>query len=144
MTPVIVDTSVTISWLLPDEPLHRQAVALRDEIVAGLLEPIVASHHRFELRHALVRAAQRNRCSWLAIPAHLGTIDDMQLDIAPNEVSDEPALGLCRDLRLNWGDGQWIALAMRLGLPLVTADLRLVRAVPPDLAWIQALGDRSE
>ena len=141
MTPLIVDTSVTVAWLLPDEPLHQRAIALRDQIVGGSIEPIVAAHHGFELRHALVRAAQRNRCSWPAISELLGTFDRMQMDIARDEVPDEVALRLCRDLRLTWGDSQWVALAMRLGLPLVTADVRLVRAVPEEVAWVLSLGD---
>lgn len=141
MTPVIVDTSVTVSWMLADEPSHVRAIALRDQIVAGLIEPVVASHHSFEVRHALVRAARRSRCSWTAIPGYLGDLDEMDMGVASGEVSDVLTLALCQDLRLTWGDSLWVALAMRLGYPLVTADLRLVRAVPPEIAWVQSLGD---
>lgn len=136
-----MDTSVTVSWMLADEPLHVRAIALRDQIVAGLIEPVVASHHSFEVRHALVRAAQRSRCSWPAIPGYLGDLDEMDMGVASGEVSDVLTLALCQDLRLTWGDSQWVALAMRLGYPLVTADLRLVRTVPPEIAWVQSLGD---
>ena len=144
MTPMIVDTSVTIAWLLADEPWHAQAVALHDEIVAGSVAPIVASHHRFEVRHALVRAAQRSRCSWLAISGYLGDLDDMDMDVASGEDSDGLTLALCQDLRLSWGDSPWVALAMRRGFPLVTADMRLVHAVPPEIAWVESLSDRPE
>ena len=144
MTPVILDTSVTIAWLLPDEPLHAQAVALHDQIVAGLVTPIVASHHRFEVRHALVRAAQRSRCAWPELPGYLEDLGEMEMDEASSEVSDSLALSLCRDLRLSWGDSQWVALAIRRGFPLVTADMRLARTVPADVAWIQSLSDRPE
>jgi len=139
---VILDTSVTVAWLLPDEPLHRQAVALRDQIVAGTMEPVVASHHRFELRHALVRAAQRHRCGWHMVPGLLGDIDEMELEVAPGPDSDGAILALCETLRLTWADGLWVWLAMRRDVPLVTADMGLVRAVPSDLAWIESLGDQ--
>ena len=67
MKPVIIDTSVTLAWLLWDEPWHAQAVAFREEIISGELKPLVAHHHPLEIRHALVRAAHRNRCAWAAM-----------------------------------------------------------------------------
>ena len=65
----------------------------------------------------------------------------MQLEVAPPERADAVMLGLCHDLHLSWADSQWVALTMRLGIPLVTADMRLVRAVPPHIAWMESLGN---
>ncbi len=42
---------------------------------------------------------------------------------------------------LRWGDAHWVDVAMRLDLPLVTADLRLARAVPDEVAIVVYLGD---
>ena len=141
MASVILDSSVTIAWLLPDEPWHQEAVALHRDVVAGEIDPVVAAHHGFEVRHALVRAVHRARCAWPAIPGYLAAIHRMQFEVNPVEEADATALGLCQDLRLTWGDSLWVALAVRLALPLVTADLRLVRSVPPGVAWIVPLSD---
>lgn len=142
MGQVIVDTSVTIAWLLADEPLHLIASALHEDMAAGAVEPIVAAHHGFEVRHALARAARRTRCSWNVIPAFLTAVHDMNLGVAATEAEDDLVYGLCRDLRLSWGDSLWVTLAKRLDLPLVTADMRLVRSVPPKIAWVEPLSSR--
>jgi predicted nucleic acid-binding protein len=54
---------------------------------------------------------------------------------------DAVILALAREHGLTWGEAHWIEVARRLDLPLVTADLRLARAVPDEVAVVVYLGD---
>lgn len=69
MREVIVDTGVVVAWLLLDEEVHDAAVAFRERIVHGELEPVVAGHFDFELRSAPMQAARRERMAWDEMPA---------------------------------------------------------------------------
>ena len=66
----------------------------------------------------------------------------MEIETARAENSDGLALALCQELRISWADSQWVVLARRLDLPLVTTDMRLVRSVPPEIAWVEPLSNR--
>ena len=55
----LIDSSVLGAWFMDDEPAHGAAVLLMDQVGAGEIEPVLAEHCHFEIRHALVRAARR-------------------------------------------------------------------------------------
>lgn len=141
MRDVVVDSSVVVAWALPDEALHRRAVLLVDQLAAGEFEPVVAVPFSFEVRHALVRAARAGRLDWATIPSWLEAIDALE----PTRVTPRPdetgILDLAERLGLTWGDAHWVDVARRLDLPLLTADRRLARAVPDEVAVVVYVGD---
>ena len=139
---VVVDSSVAVAALLPDEPLHRAAIAFLGEIGAGQLEPVVAAHFRFEVRSALVRAAHRGRIGWDAVPAMLGALDALEPTVAPVVEDDVALLGISRACGVEWADAHWVHAAATSDAPLVTADRRLARSVPDEIAIVVFLGDR--
>ena len=141
MTDVVVDSSVAVAWALPDEHLHPAAIRVIDQLGVGRLEPFVAGHFAFEVRHGLVRAARAGRLAWSTIPDWIGAIDDLDATIVPLLDDDEVILGLAREHGLTWGDAHWVHTAAQLDLPLLTADRRLARAVPDDVAIVVYLGD---
>lgn len=141
MPPVALDSSVILAWILDDEGLRDQAVAVRTDIELGRLTPVGAAPLSFELRNGLVKGARRGRLAWDAIPHELAAFDRWRVRVEPPP-EEEQLLGLCRDLGLGWADAHWAELAIRLQLPLVTADQRLVRTLARAPIWVEWLGDR--
>ena len=141
MPPVALDTSVVLAWILDDEGLRDQAVAVRTDIELGRLTPVGAAPLPFELRNGLVKGARRGRVAWGAIPHELAAFERWRIRVEPPPTEGR-LLGLCRDLGLGWADAHWVAVVAALHVPLLTADRRLVdtlRGTPFDAVW---LGDR--
>lgn len=138
---VVIDSSVAVAWMLADEPLHEHARRFRATLEAGERDPIVAEHFGFEVRHALIRAARRSRIDWPEVRAAFATLEGFEPKVVPLRRRDDPIVDLVEGLGLTWGDAHWVEVAMRLDLPLVTADLRLARAVPDEVAVVVYLGD---
>jgi len=134
VTEVVVDCSVLGAWMLVDEPAHVAAVQFVDAFGDGTFDPVFAAHFRFEMRHALVRAARRGRLDWADIPRWLAAIGALEARLVPLSEVDAPVLALAQRHQLTWGDANWVEIAAREDLPLVTADRRLVRSVPDDVA----------
>ena len=141
VSDVVVDSSIVVAWALPDETLHSRALGIVDQLTSGALEPVVALPFTFEVRHALVRAARAGRLDWATIPSWIAAIDALE----PTHVEPRPdetgILDLAERLGLTWGDAHWVDVAGRLDLPLLTADRRLTRAVPDDVAIVVYVGD---
>lgn len=136
MTEVVVDSSVFGAWMLNDEPAHVASERFVDAFGDGTYEPVSAAHFRFEIRHALVRAARRGRMEWADIPRWLTAIDALEARLVQLSESDAPVLALAQRHQLTWGDANWVEIAAREDLPLLTADRRLVRSVPDDVAIV--------
>lgn len=141
MTDVLIDSSVALAWALPDEHLHPAAIRFIDQLGVGDFEPFVAAHFGFEVRHALARAARAGRVTWSSIPEWLAAIDALDATIVPLTADDEVILGLAERHGIAWGDAHWVHVAAQLDRPLVTADRRLARAVPDEVAVVVYLGD---
>ena len=134
VSDVVIDSSVAIAWVLADEPAHGDALRFMEALSDGTFDPVVAGHFRFEIRHALVRAARRGRVEWADLPTWLAALDALEARTAPLSDADAPVLELAQNHQLTWSDAHWVETAIRLDLPLVTADLRLIRSVPDDVA----------
>lgn len=141
VTDVVLDSSVAVAWALPDEHLHPAAIRIIDQVGAGRLEPFVAGNFGFEVRNGLVRAARAGRLAWSSIPDWLTAINALGATTLPLVDDDEVILSLAQQCGLTWGDAHWVHTAAQLDLPLLTADRRLARAVPSDVAIVVYLGD---
>jgi len=130
----VIDSSVLGAWLIDDEQAHEAAKRFMDLVGAGAIEPILAEHCRFEVRHALVRAARRGRITWDDLPEWFEAIDALEATVASLSETDRPVLVLAQRYQLTWSDAHWVEISARLDVPLVTADLRLIRSVPDEVA----------
>jgi predicted nucleic acid-binding protein len=139
MREVIVDTGVVVAWLLLDEDAHHAAVALRERIVQGELEPVVAGHFDFELRSALMQAARRARMAWEEVPRAVSAVGALEMSQRRLSTDDEALLALCRDYGISWADAHWVQLARSEDLAMVTTDVRLAARVPDDVAIVEPL-----
>lgn len=141
MRGVVLDSSVVLAWALQDEGLRLHALGVQADLRAGRLVPIGAAPMPFELRNGLVKGARRERIAWEAIDAEIAAFERLGVPIlAPP--TDRHLLELCRRWGLGWADAHWADLALRYGMPLVTADRRLVRALDGTPIWVEWLGDR--
>jgi predicted nucleic acid-binding protein len=68
-------------------------------------------------------------------------LEAFQPTMIPLRWRDGSIVDLVERLGLGWGDAHWVDVAMRLDLPLLTADLRLARAVSDEVAIVVYLGD---
>ncbi|MEX1173455.1 MAG: type II toxin-antitoxin system VapC family toxin [Chloroflexota bacterium] len=134
MRGVLVDSSVLVAAVLEDEADHDVAVRFLKRMADDGVEPFVAAHGRFEVRHAIVSAADRGRLAWEEVRVRLGLVDGLDATVVPLLPEDRPVLRFAQAHRLTWADAHWVEVAARLDLPLVTADQRLIRAVPDEVA----------
>ena len=141
MNVVVLDSSVLGAWMMEDEPFHTAARRLMAAVGGGGIEPLLAGHCRFEVRHALVRAARHDRVAWADLPRWFDTLDALEATIVPLAEKDEPVLALAERFHLTWSDAHWVEISARLDIPLVTADLRLIRSIPDEVAILVDVRD---
>jgi predicted nucleic acid-binding protein len=133
MTGYVLDTSVAAAWYLP-ESFSAAARRYRDELARDEIRCVVPGLHFWELGN-VVRTYVRRR----ELDAELGReIFALHLD-AGLEVAD-PERSRSFEVALEYDatvyDAVYIALALDLDLPLLTAE----KTTTP---WVVRLGDRA-
>lgn len=124
MGPFVLDASVAASWAYHDETAAEAEVAADWATRFSVHAPVLLW---FELRNALVRGERKKRLrpgdteTFLSDLARLAIEFDMQPD-------ERRTLVLARVHRLSVYDAAYLALALRLGLPLATLDTQLAAA----------------
>jgi predicted nucleic acid-binding protein len=122
--PFVLDSSVTLAWLLPDE--GSEAV---DQLADRLQQDSasVPSIWTLEVGNALLVAQRRGRIKDDELARMIAALDSL-----PIEVDAEAAkagvlaiVGLAKRLGLTAYDATYVELAHRQGLPLATLDERL-------------------
>lgn len=142
MNAAVLDASVQVGWLLPDEPWHSACLGIADLVADGRLKAMAAPNSRFEVCDALVKAARRGRIGWHQIGERLEVLDALAVRVDPEPISIEAVLKICRDHLVGWGDAHHALVAKRSGRPLLTADQRLVRALQGSGIWIESILER--
>jgi predicted nucleic acid-binding protein len=139
---VVLDTSVVAGWVLADEPWHEASLGLARDIATGALEAQVAPNLRFELNSVLVKAARRGRVTWPGLAEHLAAVDRFGLVVSCLPIADADLVATCRAYGISWADAHHALLAAGQGLPLITADQRLVSALRTSPVWVESILDR--
>src|SRR3972149_929538 len=99
------------------------------------------THARLEERRRWLleeRRAAGAEMDRLAVPVERGHVGGLIREVP----AEDQLLALCRGLGLGWADAHLAELAIRLQLPLITADQRLVRTLADAPIWVEWLGDR--
>ena len=124
----MLDASVVVALALEEEV---GAVAKR--LILGLLtagsRSCVPSFFDAECAHALLRAARRGRLSAAHAAERLFDILVLPLDRSSSAATVLDGILLAQAHGLSAYDAVYVALSDETGLPLVTADARLVRAL---------------
>lgn len=139
--PYVLDCSVAVKWFVP-EPLSDAAGRVLDDLRAGnavLIAPdIIVAEFGHTLRKLVVRRS-------LTPDDSREILDDfMSLEITtlPARPLAASALRLCTTHMSTFYDALYMALALREGLEVLTADERLANAFAP-LGQVQLLGGLS-
>ncbi|CAL1242021.1 type II toxin-antitoxin system VapC family toxin [Candidatus Methylocalor cossyra] len=127
MPGFVLDSSVALSWLLPDEPSGDSKTWLDRLVVEGGIVPNLWPP---EVENALLTAQRRQRITreqrLKAIPA----LADLPIETDPetSERAWRETLQLADDHGLTLYDAAYLELAVRLDLPLATFDEQLKAA----------------
>jgi predicted nucleic acid-binding protein len=127
MNPLVIDSSVALTWCFEDEASPRSDALLdqvRDEgaVVPGLWH--------LEVANVLLQAEKRGRITAADIAMRLELIAELPID-TDNETAARAwreILALARAEGLTTYDAAYLELAIRRGLPLLTKDQALIAA----------------
>lgn len=126
---VVLDTSVAMSWVLPDE--HQEATlrlrerTIDDPTIRLLVPPIFWS----EVTNVLAMAVRRSRITPSFAKQALAALQDFGID--EYQVRPLDSLILAIRTQLSAYDAQYLALAQDTAAPLWTLDNRLQQAAKP-------------
>ncbi len=141
MSLVVVDAGVVLRWLLVDEPDREAALAVRDRIQAGRLEPRQPPHFPMEVASVLVVAGRVGRLEPSTIGPTVRSLEAFHLDpMDPNDFASA-AVETAIDLGLRVPDAGYIVCARRTGGTLITADRRLFEVALRSGAAVAFLGE---
>lgn len=124
MTSLVLDASVTASWLLEDELDPQAGVAVELVREDGALVPQL---WHYEVRNALLAAQRRGRLREDEVPERLDSLGHMPV-LTDQEPDLQVAMELANGHGLSFYDAMYLELAFRRQLPLATFDARLARA----------------
>ncbi|WP_025321944.1 type II toxin-antitoxin system VapC family toxin [Deferrisoma camini] len=125
--PFVLDCSVTMAWVFPDEASDTTD-RLRDSLLDDTA--VVPALWPAEVGNVLLVATRRgriNRCDWGRIAADLAALPIVVDRIPPDDVLTA-VVPLADKCGLSVYDGMYLELALRRDLPLATLDKRLAEA----------------
>lgn len=121
----ILDCSVTLSWCFENE---NSAYAAR---ILGLLEnatAVVPSLWTLEVVNGLVTGEKRSKIQVQEAADFLKRLSRLNIVVDPTQPLREDLWTYARQFKLSSYDAFYLLLAIRLGLPLASADQDLVDA----------------
>jgi len=123
----VLDASVTLAWCFKDESDVRAAKALGH---LSSTTGVVPSIWGLEVANALLVAERRGRVSAAEVANVVDLLRELRIEIdpTPRETVFGPVLSLARAQKLSAYDSAYLELALRVGLPLATLDVRLAEA----------------
>ncbi len=130
--PLIVDASVVIAWIMPDEhdPYAERVIEATLEI--GFTVPSVFWD---EVRNFLVTAISRKRLTPDQAGIALRLIRTWTIELGPDSI-DDLILSLADKHNLSGYDATYLALAQNSNFPLATLDKKLRKAAREEsLFW---------
>ena len=122
-TQVVLDTSVAISWVLPDEDkdatLYLRTRTIEDSTLRILVPPIFWS----EITNVLTMAIRRSRITQPFAEQALDALQNFGID--EYQVRPQDSLSLAVTTQMSAYDAQYLVLAQDTSAPLWTLDKRL-------------------
>ena len=127
MSDFVLDASLTLQWFLEDEADREYSLA----VLASLSEKraLVPLLWFYEVGNGLLMAHRRKRISLDQMDGFLRRLAALPIDAARETAAEILELpSLARSHGLTNYDAAYLALAIRFGLPLATADSMLRKA----------------
>ena len=134
----VVDASVAVKWMIPE--IHSGA-ALR--VTGPDVARLAPEHILVEVVNALWNKARRGELLRTAAEGAVQRFLSLPFSFTPDRDVASAAFAIALDHGRTVYDGLYVALALREGCPLVTADLRLYNslkdAFPETMLWVEDL-----
>ena len=129
-SPLVLDASVAVKILLPEEEHHDLALQLLTEFRSQLRYLIAPDILPAEMGHVLTKAERRG-----IIPKGRGKVlfDDFInpcIDLYPFGDLFDRAMEIASDFRVGFYDSCYAVLAEEQGMELVTTDEKLINSLP--------------
>jgi predicted nucleic acid-binding protein len=124
----VVDASVSLSWVLPDEAAGVEATGLLLAFQAGQVELLAPSLWEYEVANALRMGVKRGRLTEEQGASAAHGLLSLGLTLSHLGETLSRAWELAQQYRLSIYDASYLALAESSSCPLVTADSRLLEA----------------
>jgi predicted nucleic acid-binding protein len=127
VTAFVVDASIALAWCFADEATPA-ADALLDRLVDE--EAAAPALWRLEVANALAMAERRGRLTVAGVTRSVALLQrpTIAIDAEGSERAFRDLLDLARSERLTVYDATYLELALRLGVPLASKDLKLRKA----------------
>ena len=127
MSQLVMDASVTLTWLYPDET-SVEAYEVLDALADATA--MVPSIWTLEIANAVLVGERRQRLATADVSRFLGLIEGLRIERDEQTSSRALAyiLPLARGCGLSAYDAAYLELAARVNLPLATLDEKLKRA----------------
>lgn len=138
---MIVDASVILRALFPDEDQAQAQALIRDHVM-GRVELIAPTLLLYDLTNAVVQARRRGRISDEQARNVLLSFEGLKITLRP--VNWQQILPLALRFDRSAYDAAYLALAEKTGQALITGDRRLYNAVHEHLDWVQWLRDYTQ
>jgi len=122
MSHLVLDASIALSWLLPDEA-NVAAVSVQAELAKA--EGVwVAAHWGLEVANSLCMAERRKRLDAAGIAQAVALFTQLPVSVDPetNEHASGATLSLARAHALSVYDAAYLELALRRAATLATLD----------------------
>ena len=137
---LVLDASVAVQWYLIDEATSQRSLSVSRAFTAGNVRLIAPAHIRYELGTTLRVAsrAQPPRLSEADAEANLLDFAQLGIRLVNDDALILEAFRVAGVTGCASYDGLYLALARRLGLPLITADRKLYERIRhlPEALWI--------
>ncbi len=127
MSDLVLDASLALQWFLEDEAGRQYGLSVLASL--STKRAVVPILWFYEVGNGLLMAYRRKRITFDQIDGFLTRLKALPIDAAPatpSELLELPAIAQKHTLT-NY-DAAYLALAMRLHLPLATTDADLRRA----------------
>ena len=127
MSDLVLDASLALQWFLEDEADRQYGLSVLANL--STKRTVVPMLWFYEVGNGLLMAYRRKRITFDQIDGFLTRLKALPIDAAPqvpSEILELPALAQKHSLT-NY-DAAYLALAMRLRVPLATTDADLRRA----------------
>ncbi|HZQ37646.1 MAG TPA: type II toxin-antitoxin system VapC family toxin, partial [Dehalococcoidia bacterium] len=127
----MVDASDAVQWYLQDEPYANISARVLDALDAGGVLLAAPDHIRYEIASALYVASKQNlaRLTESQVDRALDAFLRVRLDTHNDGELIREAISVARSCTIAFYDGLYVALAQRLGVPLITADRKLYERI---------------
>jgi predicted nucleic acid-binding protein len=124
---LVVDASVALKWLLPDEPLREQALTLLRAFRNARVALFAPAFIRYEVGNTLEQACRQGRLQPAQAEGAYSFFHGLDIHVdADGDLILDSARRIARETGATVYDAVYAAFAESLGVALVTADKELL------------------